>query len=428
MPEFLSNTRIYPVGVSLNGSHHQNTMYDKDEQLRYVRDLRCGILKLFSGTSSYGVPSSGYFDDVKNLIEYPEVLVVHWSADYAKNKTTAQWNSTYKAQVQADATAAANNLKYLLDLGKTVIICIFLEINYYFSDSITGPFGAPPDPTFPIDDFIETQCAAIKAVDSRFVTDVEIAIPRTPSANPHANYPSWDEIKTYVTNYIGGTKCPHLDCVSISFYPFFDWTDWETVLEQDLATIISWLRTACPNQSKIFFSEYGRSTDTTITRLQWMEFVEAQAEKNDLIMNIWFELCGSAFGLIGTNYVRRDVYYQVKNGWIEDPYRNQPFYDFCQTRGAELTLIEKIKTDEDEYEDPVFTEIGTIVKGFYSTKSDVAQKIAGQVPDSEGSFLLPLQAAIDDERFVIIYDGVRWRVKGVDRTYAYQRLRCEREV
>jgi len=428
MPEFLSDTRIYPTGISVEGSHHQHTMYDVSEQRRYLGDLRSGIVKLFSGTSMYGVPSSGYFDDVKDLIDYPDILMVHWSADYAKNRTTEQWNNTYKAQVQADATAAAQNLKYILDLGKTVIICIFLEINYYFEDNITGPFPSPPDPNFPVDDFIETQCAAIKGVDSRFVTDVEVAIPCTPQANAHANYPSWSEIQTYVTNYIGGTKCPHLDCVSISFYPFIDWPDWQTVLDQDIVTIVDWLRTACPNQSKIFFSEYGRNTDTTITRLQWMEFVEDQAEKNDLIMNIWFELCGSAFGLIGTDYVRREIYYQVKNDWIEEPYRNQPLYDLSRTRGAELTLIERIKTDEDDYGDPVFTEIGTKVEGFYSTKSDVAQKMAGQVPDSEGTFLLPLLSAIDNERFIVLYDGIRWRVRAVDRTYAYQRLRCEREV
>ena len=428
MSEFLLDTRIYPTGISVEGSHHQHTMYNISEQRRYLGDLRSRIVKLFSGTLTYGVLASGYFDDVKSLIEYPDILLVHWSADYAKNKTTAQWNATYKAQVQADATAAANNLKYLLNLGKTVIICIFLEINYYFEDNITGPFSSPPDPNFPVDDFIETQCAAIKAVDSRFVTDVEIAIPCTPSAGAHANYPSWSEIQSYVTNYIGGVKCPHLDCISISFYPFFDWADWETVLEQDLATIIDWLKTACPNQSKIFFSEYGRNTDTTITRLEWMKFIEDQSEKNDLIMNIWFELCGSAFGLIGIDYLRRDIYYRVKNDWLENPYRNQPFYNFCQTRGIDLTLIEKVNPDEDEYGDSVFTEIGTQEKGFYRTTSDSSQKIAGQVPDSEGSFLLPLKAAIDDERFVIIYDGVRWRVKGIDRTYAYQRVKCEQEA
>jgi hypothetical protein len=428
MPEFLSGTRIYPTGITVKGSHHQDTLYDVSEQRRYLGDLRSGIVKLFSGTSTYGVPSSGYFDDVESLIEYPDILVVHWSADYAKNRTTAQWIATYKAQVQADATAAAQNLKYLLDLGKTVIICIFLEINYYFSDSITGPFGAPPDPTFPIDDFIETQCAAIKGVDSRFVTDVEVAIPCTPQANAHANYPSWNEIKTYITNYIGGVKCPHLDCISISFYPFFDWPNWETVLEQDIATIFGWIRANCPNQQQVFLSEFGRNTDTDITRIEWQSFIKDQCEKNDATVNIWFELGISAFGLIGTDYLRRAIYYQVKNGWLEDPYKNQPFYDLCQTRGADLTLIEKIKTDEDEYGDPVFTEIGTQEKGFYRTTSGSYQKIAGQVPDSEGDFLLPLQAAIDDERFVILYDGVRWRVKGVDRTYAYLSAKCEREA
>jgi hypothetical protein len=178
----------------------------------------------------------------------------------------------------------------------------------------------------------------------------------------------------------------------------------------------------------VFLSEFGRNTDVNITRIEWQSFIKDQCEKNNLRVNIWFALCASAFGLIDTDYVRRDIYYQVKNGWIEDPYRNQPFYDLCQTRGADLTLIEKIKTDDDEYGNPVFTEIGTQEKGFYQTTSDSSQKIAGQVPDSEGGFLLPLQVAIDDERFVILYDGVRWRVTGVDRTYAYLRARCEREA
>lgn len=430
MSDFLLSSRIYPVGVTLSGCHYHHTMYDKDEQRRYVGDLRCKILKLFSGTLSYGVPSSGYFDDVKDLIEYPDIFLVHWSADYAKNKTTTEWNDTYKAQVEADATAVANNLKYLLDLGKTVIIIIFLEINYYFSDNITGPFGAPPDPNFPIDDFIETQCAAIKAVDSRFVTDVEIAISCTPQANAHANYPSWSEIQSYVTNYIGGTHCPSLDCVSISFYPFLDWENWKEVLEEDIATIVTWLRSACPNQDQIFFSEYGRDSSnfTEDERIEWVEFIAEQARKNNMPLNIVFQLVD--FGDLGLvqSYTRLPIYYEVKKRWILPPYQNSSFYKRAQQRGEEINLLERIKTGEDEYKNPVFTEIGTTVKGFYSTQSRARQTIAGTVQESKAVFLLPLISAIDEERFTIIYDGLRWRVKAVDLKFTHIKVTCEREA
>lgn len=417
------------MGVTLNGSHHQGTMYDKDEQTRYIRDLRCKILKLFSGTSSYGVPSSGYFDNVKYLIDYPDILLVHWSADYAKNRTTTEWINTYKAQVEADATAAANNLKYLLDMGKTVIIIIFSEINYYFPNNITSPLGPPPDPNFPIDNFIETQCAAIKAIDSRFVTDVEIAIPCTPSANPHANYPSWSEIQSYVTNYIGGTHCPSLDCISISFYPFIDWENWKEVLEQDLATIVSWLRTACPNQDQFFFSEYGRPTSlyTEDQRVEWMDFIIEQATKNNMPLNIWFDLLDATQGLI-QNYVRLGLYYHVKEKWILPPYRNRPFYARAQERGKEIDLIERIKIGEDEYKNPVFKEIGTKVNAFYSTQGKARQTIAGTLQESKAVFLLPLITAIDEECFTIVYDGVRWRVKAVNLKFTHIEATCEREA
>jgi hypothetical protein len=226
-----------------------------------------------------------YFQEILRYLDYITPQLV------AKNfEQNGSWVLGARDRIIAEAKMLAHQLAPYVDLGKYVEIIIFVEINNYYplGHSFIGN----------ITDFVKCQADAIKAVDSRIKTAVEMAWGMGPGQQARFGGSDWDNCKTYFDTYL--KNIGSIDDVVFTFYPNYTlkWNvpaDRQLIID-DFTAIVNYIRNG---DKGTWLSEFGKA-GYEADRLGWLDLIYNYCVKpNNIPLSVWFQITDvGKFGLV----------------------------------------------------------------------------------------------------------------------------------
>jgi len=104
------------------------------------------------------------------------------------------------------------------------------------------------------------------------------------------------------------------------------------------------------------------------------------------------------------------------------------FEELARLRGVDVVVVHQTLSSRDSYGQPVYLETSLTVKAMVKLSPGELRLPPGEVKRADLEVLLPVWAPVDEERYEVEVDGVRYHVTGLEYTTAYRKVYGERAM